>query len=157
METKNYAKCANCGKICYRDDLVSVYVGHGWEDWCQDCRDDSVFVCECCGDMIFNEAYNYIDGCKVCIDCTMCNDCYRVCDRCGEIHHKDNMYCSDRPYGYICDDCHTGTSDSQPPQQEYNFHTRVQAIRDRNARQDKNCLEILAMLGALAALFIATF
>lgn len=40
---------------------------------------------------------------------------------------------------------------------EDNFHTRVQAIRDRNARQDKNCLEILAMLGALAALFIATF
>lgn len=37
------------------------------------------------------------------------------------------------------------------------FHARVQAIRERNARQDDDCMEILTMLGALAALFIATF
>ena len=41
--------------------------------------------------------------------------------------------------------------------QEDNFHVRVQALRDRNARQDESALEILIMLGALAALFIATF
>lgn len=41
--------------------------------------------------------------------------------------------------------------------QKDDFHTRVQAIRERNARQDESALEILIMLGALAALFIATF
>lgn len=40
---------------------------------------------------------------------------------------------------------------------EDNFHARVQAIRERNARQDESCLEILVMLSALVALFIATF
>lgn len=40
---------------------------------------------------------------------------------------------------------------------EDNFRARVQAIRERNARQDENCLEILVMLIALAMLFIATF
>ena len=37
------------------------------------------------------------------------------------------------------------------------FHARVQAIRERNARQDDDCMEILTMLALLAALFIATF
>jgi hypothetical protein len=157
MEMKNCAKCANCGKACYRDDLVSVYVGRGWEDWCQDCCDDSTFVCEHCGYMIFNEACNYIDGCKICIDCTMCSDCYRICERCGEIHHEDNMEYSDRLGGYVCDDCRTGTSDSQSPQQEDNFHARVQALRSRNEKQNGDCMEILTMLVILAVLFMATF
>ena len=38
-----------------------------------------------------------------------------------------------------------------------NFRARVQAIRERNARQDESALEILVMLAALAVLFIATF
>lgn len=37
------------------------------------------------------------------------------------------------------------------------FHARVQAIRERNARQDKDCLEVLTLLALLAVLFIATF
>lgn len=37
------------------------------------------------------------------------------------------------------------------------FHTRIQAIRERNARQDKDCLEVLTLLAVLAVLFIATF
>jgi hypothetical protein len=37
------------------------------------------------------------------------------------------------------------------------FHARVQAIRERNARQDDDCMEILTMLAILAALFIVTF
>jgi hypothetical protein len=37
------------------------------------------------------------------------------------------------------------------------FHARVQAIRERNARQDKDCLEVLTLLTLLAVLFIATF
>lgn len=40
---------------------------------------------------------------------------------------------------------------------EDDFHARVQALRSRNARQDESALEILVMLSALAALFIATF
>lgn len=40
---------------------------------------------------------------------------------------------------------------------EDNFHTRVQALRSRNARQDDDCMEILTMLAILAALFIVTF
>lgn len=157
MEMKNYAKCAKCGESCYRDDLVRVYVGPDYEDWCPDCCDSHAFVCECCGELVSNELCNYIDGCKICLDCVMLCDCYWVCDRCGEIHHVDNMYCSDRPGGYICDDCHTGTSDSQPPQQEDNFHARVQALRSRNEKQNGDCMEILTMLVILAVLFIATF
>ena len=34
---------------------------------------------------------------------------------------------------------------------------KIQAIRERNQKQDADCMEILAMLGALAALFVATF
>lgn len=37
------------------------------------------------------------------------------------------------------------------------FHARVQAMRERNQKQDESALEILVMLGALAALFVATF
>lgn len=40
---------------------------------------------------------------------------------------------------------------------ENNFHARVQAIRERNARQDKDCLEVLTLLALLAVLFTATF
>lgn len=40
---------------------------------------------------------------------------------------------------------------------EDNFHVRVQALRSRNARQDKDCLEVLTLLALLAVLFIATF
>ena len=34
---------------------------------------------------------------------------------------------------------------------------KIQALWERNQRQDESAMEILAMLGALAALFIATF
>lgn len=40
---------------------------------------------------------------------------------------------------------------------EDKFHARAQAIRERNARQDDDCMEILTMLAILAALFIVTF
>lgn len=40
---------------------------------------------------------------------------------------------------------------------EDNFHARVQALRSRNTRQDKDCLEVLTLLALLAVLFIATF
>lgn len=34
---------------------------------------------------------------------------------------------------------------------------KIQALRDRNARQDKDCLEVLTLLTLLAVLFVATF
>ena len=34
---------------------------------------------------------------------------------------------------------------------------KIQALWERNRKQDADCMEILAMLGALAALFVATF
>ena len=34
---------------------------------------------------------------------------------------------------------------------------KIQALWERNQRHDESALEILAMLGALAALFVATF
>ena len=34
---------------------------------------------------------------------------------------------------------------------------KIQALWERNQKQDADCMEILAMLGALVALFIATF
>lgn len=40
---------------------------------------------------------------------------------------------------------------------ENNFHARVQAIRERNARQDKDCLEVLMLLAILAVLFTIAF
>ena len=157
MEMKNCAKCAKCGKACYRDDLVSVYVGHGWEDWCQDCCDDSAFECEHCGDMTSNGYHNRVDDCDICDDCLNNNSDYAECERCGEIHHVDNMEYSDRFGGYVCDDCRTGTSDSQSPQQEDNFHARVQALRSRNEKQNGDCMEILTMLVILAVLFSISF
>lgn len=48
-------------------------------------------------------------------------------------------------------------SDSQPPQQEDNFHARVQALRSRNEKQDGDCMEILTMLVILAVLFSVSF
>jgi hypothetical protein len=40
---------------------------------------------------------------------------------------------------------------------EDDFHTRVQALRDRNQRQDENCLEVLTLLALLAVLFSISF
>nr|DAD92848.1 MAG TPA: hypothetical protein [Siphoviridae sp. cthSp75] len=40
---------------------------------------------------------------------------------------------------------------------EDNFHARVQALRSRNARQDKDCLEVLMLLALLAVLFTIAF
>lgn len=100
-----FATCERCGEICYRDDLVSVYVGRDWEDWCQDCCDDSAFVCECCGDMTSNDYHNYVDNDEICDDCLNNNSDYAACERCGETHHVDNMEYSDRFGGYVCDDC----------------------------------------------------
>lgn len=34
---------------------------------------------------------------------------------------------------------------------------KIQALWERNQKQDDDCMEILTMLGALAVLFIATF
>ena len=34
---------------------------------------------------------------------------------------------------------------------------KIQALWERNQRQDESAMEILIMLGALAALFVATF
>ena len=34
---------------------------------------------------------------------------------------------------------------------------KIQALWERNQKRDADCMEILAMLGALAALFVATF
>ena len=34
---------------------------------------------------------------------------------------------------------------------------KIQALWERNARQDKDCLEVLTLLTLLAVLFIATF
>ena len=105
-----FATCERCGEICYRDDLVSVYVGRGWEDWCQDCCDDSAFVCECCGDMTSNDYRNYVDNDEICDDCLNNDSDYAACERCGETHHVDNMEYSDRFGGYVCDDCRSNAT-----------------------------------------------
>lgn len=105
-----FATCERCGEICYRDDLVSVYVGRGWEDWCQDCCDDSAFVCECCGDMTSNDYRNYVDNDEICNDCLNNNSDYAACERCGETHYVDNMEYSNRFGGYVCDDCRSNAT-----------------------------------------------
>jgi len=100
-----YHTCDSCGEWYHEDDEV----------WCGDygycsescAENDGWHRCERCGCWVHDDdAYTVWHGCDKETWCESCyNDYGACCDRCGEMHHVDEMHADGNGYWY-CDDCY---------------------------------------------------
>lgn len=90
--------CDECG------NLVPAYTIRCVDDnaLCQECFDDSFFVCRRCGETVLldDESSDYDN---VCIDCA--DDVVSTCDNCGEIIYEEDDYWYDDDH-YLCEECY---------------------------------------------------
>jgi hypothetical protein len=96
VEYQPYPVCPNCGQSneFYSSDEV-----------CVECT--TQHICECCGDTTHPDytyfAYNeYGESVQICESCY--DNFYGYCERCEEIHHYDNIICTEDGY-YYCQSC----------------------------------------------------
>lgn len=86
--------CADCGRRLDEEDIYWV----DDEPYCRDC----VEWCEECEHWVRANEINRVDGLQVCDSCL--DRYYKECTGCGEMHHEDEMTCTDDGY-WFCEDC----------------------------------------------------
>lgn len=99
-------ECDFCGEYHLRDDMTETEDGLV----CEHCLDEEYGYCECCNTWQRLVNLNWCEGdeCYVCDDCLDDGRTYGRCERCGDIHHIDNLcsvYTNDCDSELWCDYC----------------------------------------------------
>lgn len=107
-KTKNYAKCANCGKELSVEELTTGIDG---ELYCDSCFSELFATCERCGEICYRDdlvsvcvGRGWEDWCQDC-----CDDSAFVCECCGDTTSNDYHNYVDNDE--ICDGCLNNNSD----------------------------------------------
>lgn len=98
--------CELCG--CTGEQLFELEIDGETRLVCADCAADNGFVrCDECGEWVpEDESYETADGDHICQGCY--DDSYCSCERCGEIHHLDDLVEVDRFFRFsewVCQEC----------------------------------------------------
>jgi hypothetical protein len=98
QESPLYCDC--CGREIVGDDDYLEF--HG-DIYCDDCRSEHIFICDCCGELVLDEDATFYN------DYVYCDDCidrhFTQCENCGELVRINDSYRT--VYGgRVCDYCY---------------------------------------------------
>ena len=81
----------DCGTFTVNEEVVRYY-----EDDDDDCDEDGIYSCECCGDDVYSDDAIWVDGEAYCSDCAF------YCEHCQEYRTGDSYMVDDECWCEVC-------------------------------------------------------